>query len=142
MKCPCDGTELARVELAGIQLDKCHKCDGIWCDPGEMEQLRDAHLTSAEEVLKEKYGDPSIQEGRTDGYMQCPRCEGGRLQRCHYTYVKPVKIDRCEMCLGVWLDRGELDAIAGEKKALDEASAEPAKLRAFLRSLGGMLGGK
>jgi len=44
MKCPRDGTQLAAVRIADIELDKCHRCDGIWCDPGEMEQLRDAKI--------------------------------------------------------------------------------------------------
>jgi Zn-finger nucleic acid-binding protein len=49
--------------------------------------------------------------------------------------MKPVRIDRCEQCFGVWLDNEELDAIMAEKKDLDEV--EPgARLRALLRSIG------
>ena len=45
MKCPRDGTHLARVIIDGVELDKCHKCDGIWCDRDEMEQLRDRKIS-------------------------------------------------------------------------------------------------
>ena len=135
MKCPRDGTVLAPVTLIGIELDKCHKCDGIWFDQGELERIRDAKLTEAETVLENKFGSPAVAESTTDGYMQCPRCEGGRLQRSHYTYLNPVKVDRCDKCYGIWLDQGELRSVVGEKQALDAIEEEPAKLRVFLRSL-------
>ena len=139
MKCPRDGTALAKVKLAGIELDKCHKCDGIWLDFGELERIRDSKLTDAEEMLERKYGDPSYEEGGTKGYMRCPRCDDGRLQRYTYTYMNPVEIDRCETCLGVWLDDEELTAITREKKKLD-ADYDPSRLRTFLRSVGKALG--
>jgi len=136
MKCPLDGTALVRVTLAGIELDKCPQCDGIWFDQGELERIRDARLTDAEELLEKKFGDPSVTEGTTDGYMRCPRCDDGRLQRSHYTYLNPVKVDRCEQCFGIWLDHGELCSVVGEKKALEEIEKEPSRLRSFLSSLG------
>ncbi len=139
MKCPRDGTMLQAVKLAGVELDKCHKCDGIWFDRGELEQLRDAKLPDAEEQLERQYGDPAYEEGEVDGYMRCPRCDDGRLQQITYTYMARVRIDRCAECLGVWLDDAELEAIIGEKKKLDEEFA-PSRLRAFLRGVGKMLG--
>ena len=83
MKCPRDGTELAKVELdqLGIELDKCHKCDGIWCDRSEFLRLRDSRLVEVEETLEVKYGDPEFVEGQTEGHMLCPTCDGGRLAR-------------------------------------------------------------
>ena len=133
MKCPHDGTTLAAVSIAGVDLDKCHKCDGLWFDRGELERLRDSKMTEVEELLEQKYGDPQFEEGETDGYMRCPRCDDGRLQRYTYTYMHPVRIDRCSECLGLWLDDGELDAIIGEKEKLEEASQD-ARVRAFLRN--------
>ena len=50
MKCPRDGTHLARVIVDGVEIDKCHKCDGIWCDRGEMERLRDRKIADVEEL--------------------------------------------------------------------------------------------
>jgi len=141
MKCPRDGTTLARIEIAGlgIELDKCHKCDGIWCDRGELERLRDSHLEGVEEVIERKYGDPEFEEGSVESYMRCPRCGAdARLHRYCYTYVTRVQIDRCEKCYGVWLDDGELNAIIGEKKDMDEA-ASSGKLRKFLAAIGNLL---
>ena len=50
MKCPRDGTILAPVKIYGIELDKCHKCDGIWCDRGELEDLRERAEPEVEEA--------------------------------------------------------------------------------------------
>jgi len=133
MKCPRDGTLLQPVHAHGVELDKCHKCDGIWCDLGKLEKLRDSRLTDLEEAIENKYGDPDYQQDTVDGYMQCPRCDG-RLSTHSYTYVVPVKVDTCQKCLGVWLDDGELDKIIGQKKGLDDAAAE-GNLIKFLTSL-------
>ncbi len=139
MKCPRDGTTLAPVTILGIQLDKCHQCDGLWCDRGELDRLRDAKVEDIEEALERKYGDPQYEEGEAEGHMRCPNCGDARLIAHHYSYIQPVKIDRCERCLGVWLDDGELNAIAGEKKSLDEAE-DAGKLRTFLRAVAKRIG--
>jgi len=139
MKCPRDGTTLARIEILRLELDKCHKCDGIWVDRGELERVRDAEVENLEEVLERKYGDPEYQEGAVEGYMRCPRCGDARLHRFHYTYVNPVAVDRCERCMGIWLDDGELNTIIGEKKKLEQVK-DPGRLKAFLRAMGRLIG--
>ena len=141
MNCPRDGALLARVEILGLQLDKCHQCDGLWLDRGELERLRDAKVEAVEEALEKKYGSPAAQEGSVSAYMRCPRCGDARLLRFTYTYVSPVSIDRCEKCLGIWVDDGELDAIVGEKKKLDQVR-DSTPLRAFFRAVGRLIGRK
>jgi Zn-finger nucleic acid-binding protein len=137
MKCPRDGTELQPVLLLGIELDKCHKCDGLWCDYGELEKLEEFGETDLEEIIEEKYGDPEYREDQVDGYMRCPRCDGRLLEHV-YTYVVPVNVDTCQSCYGVWLDDGELDKITGQKKGLDEATTS-GKLMEFLSRIRGSL---
>ncbi|HPD17902.1 MAG TPA: zf-TFIIB domain-containing protein [Planctomycetota bacterium] len=141
MNCPRDGAALARVKLLGLDLDKCHQCDGIWLDRGELERLRDAKVSGVEEALEKKYGNPQVQDGAVSAHMRCPRCKDARLLRYTYTYLNPVSIDRCERCHGVWVDDGELDAILGEKQKLDEMK-DPGPLRAFARALGRLVGRK
>ncbi|NLS96256.1 MAG: hypothetical protein GXX96_29300 [Planctomycetaceae bacterium] len=136
MKCPRDGTQLTRVIIAGVELDKCHKCDGIWCDRDEMERLRDLKISEVEELLEQKYGSPSFHEGKPAGHMRCPRCgEEARLIEYTVSYGKPVNIDRCQRCFGVWLDDRELNAIVEEKKRVDKITPE-GPLLALLRSIG------
>lgn len=47
-------------------------------------------------------------------HMKCPKC-GMDLIEIDY---KSIKVDRCSGCEGVWLDPGELDAVASLEKSL------------------------
>jgi phage FluMu protein Com len=39
LKCPkCDGT-LMEIDYEVVKLDRCEKCNGVWLDAGELEQL-------------------------------------------------------------------------------------------------------
>jgi hypothetical protein len=50
-------------------------------------------------------------------YMRCPKC-GMELKETDY---KGIHVDKCFSCDGVWLDTGEIDALATlEKPALDK----------------------
>lgn len=40
MKCPKCGMELEEIEFAGVRVDKCFSCDGIWLDKGELESIQ------------------------------------------------------------------------------------------------------
>ncbi len=42
-------------------------------------------------------------------WMKCPKC-GGTLKEILF---RGVKIDLCQSCEGVWLDRGELEILSG-----------------------------
>ena len=50
-------------------------------------------------------------------YMRCPKC-GMELIEIDY---KGIKVDKCSECEGIWLDAGELEAIAKlEKTGFDK----------------------
>lgn len=50
-------------------------------------------------------------------FMRCPKC-GMELIEIDY---KGIKIDKCSECEGIWLDAGELEAVAKlEKTGLDK----------------------
>jgi len=50
-------------------------------------------------------------------YMRCPKC-GMELIEIDY---KNIKADKCSECGGIWLDAGEIEAVAGlEKTALEK----------------------
>lgn len=38
-RCPKCGAVLVAVPYRGIELDKCSRCQGVWLDVGELEQL-------------------------------------------------------------------------------------------------------
>ena len=39
MKCPVDGTTLVISDRAGIEIDYCPTCRGVWLDRGELDKL-------------------------------------------------------------------------------------------------------
>jgi uncharacterized protein with PIN domain len=50
-------------------------------------------------------------------FMRCPKC-GMELIEIDY---KNIKVDKCSECEGIWLDAGELEAVAKlEKTGLDK----------------------
>lgn len=132
MNCPRDGTHLSNVRIDGVELDRCPNCAGVWLDTGELARVLTLKLSEIEGQFEEQTA-PRGAAGEAVDYMRCPRCPEGRLQRISYTVMHPVSIDRCEQCLGFWLDKSELVSIVGEKKELEEELSIH-RLRRFLHS--------
>lgn len=61
---------------------------------------------------------------RASHFMRCPKC-GGQLKETDFQHVK---IDQCEDCGGIWLDKGELEML----QHLDQSN-----IRKFVRSMFG-----
>lgn len=59
--------------------------------------------------LRGERGEPTEETLRQLAHMRCPK-DGSALdsRRTH-----GVNVERCPKCEGIWLDRGELEAIAG-----------------------------
>jgi uncharacterized protein len=39
MRCPVDGETLVMSERAGIEIDYCQHCRGVWLDRGELDKI-------------------------------------------------------------------------------------------------------
>lgn len=39
MKCPVDNTTLTIAERAGVEIDHCPECRGVWLDRGELDKI-------------------------------------------------------------------------------------------------------
>ena len=39
MQCPIDGSELVISDRAGVEIDYCPKCRGVWLDRGELDKI-------------------------------------------------------------------------------------------------------
>ena len=78
--------------------------------------------------------------------MNCPVCKNAALLMSER---EGVEIDYCPVCRGVWLDRGELDAIiersleqsAGTRSGHDETGGRNAGGKKKSSLLGDLLGG-
>jgi Zn-finger nucleic acid-binding protein len=47
MACPADGTTLVMSERAGIEIDYCPQCRGVWLDRGELDKIIERSETAA-----------------------------------------------------------------------------------------------
>lgn len=120
LKCPRDGALLQPVNALGVTLDRCDHCGGLWCDTGELERLRELDVSDVENQIELQCGDARQPAGTVEAYMRCPRCTDARLQGITITLTKRVRVDRCESCLGIWLDKNELNAVIAERHSISD----------------------
>jgi len=59
--------------------------------------------------LKEQLSEQEREHTKAQCYMKCPKC-GADLNEVIF---RGIKIDRCLLCDGVWLDEGELEKLVG-----------------------------
>jgi uncharacterized protein with PIN domain len=83
----------------------------------------DAELIKAQRA---RLDEERARSERASHFMRCPKC-GGQLEEVSLHHVK---IDRCQDCGGVWLDKGELELLE---------QVDQSRIRGFVRS---MFGGK
>ena len=121
MLCPKCRVDLERKQSKGgaAELDRCPKCQGIWFDDGEV-----AAIIGANAVPQLKIPPNAV----TKEDLPCPRC-GKPLKL--FTYPGTVTlIEACGGCRGLWLDGGEIQAIAksrAEKTPRPSAQATPSR---------------
>lgn len=143
--CPVCYVPLRARLCDGVALDVCGKCAGVWMDSGELRRLVQAGLDALQRVDMAALPEPE----RTTilGGRRCPECDAA-LERYRYAYSSPIELDRCDRCCGIWVDGGELMAIADHlsgadptpdqraaielAKAQGEADREQRRLRAAL----------
>lgn len=108
MECPNDNEKLEKVLFHNVGVEYCPKCLGMWFDAGELRQAKDEKDKQLNWLDIDLWRDKTkFQVSRGDKH--CPVCRVG-LQEVKYDNSK-TKVDFCEMCQGVWLDRGEFKQI-------------------------------
>ena len=74
-------------------------------------------IKAAKEEIQKRLAEEERRKLKELHFMKCPKC-GMELIEIDF---KGVKVDKCSACEGIWLDAGELDAVAGlEKGGLDK----------------------
>lgn len=94
--CPkCKG-KLWHLKRAGMIIETCSQCQGMWFDAGELT------------ILLEVYKSFEASEGRAVD-VHCVRC-GAQMREMDYPGTEVV-VDRCPDCQGLWLDKGEFETL-------------------------------
>lgn len=140
MRCPADGAQLTERRYEDdIRVDLCPACRGAWLDPGELEAIEEAHERDHAEELGRMvdlgYNAYELARQKSGRTLRCPRC-GAEMEAREYARCSQVMIDVCPEDHGIWLDRGELEAL---EIFFERSRAETRALRrGFFRSLGSL----
>lgn len=108
MLCPDCKKNLEKVLLSGVEADYCPKCLGLWFEEEELrwaKDNKDQDLKWLDVDLWKDSGKFKISQGRK-------LCPSDRLPLYETAYGgSGIQVDVCNICSGVWLDRGEFKKI-------------------------------
>jgi uncharacterized protein len=140
MKCPLDHTELQSKRYEdNIKVGACPSCGGMWLDKGELEVIQETQERDYSEELSRMpdlgYQAYELAQQKTGRILQCPYCST-EMEAREYARCSQVMIDACPKCQGIWLDKGEIEAleIFFERSRLEAGSLRE-KFFASLRTL-------
>ena len=103
-KCPQCNLKLEQALLAGVEVDYCPSCYGLWFDEDELQWAKDEKDRDLRWLDIDLWKDP-VKFHVSRGRKLCP---DDRMPLYEVRYAdSDVKVDVCNVCHGIWLDRGE-----------------------------------
>lgn len=109
MFCPiCKKTKLDQAIVSGVEVDYCPKCLSLWFEEEELRVAKDYKDRELRWLDIDLWKDPE-KFTISPGQKLCP---ADRLPLYETGYGDSnIKVDLCNICKGVWLDRGEFKKI-------------------------------
>ncbi len=126
MICPKCNEELKKISYHGIELDTCPSCGGLWFDKSELNKAKNARNSNLNWMDIDLWEDD--EKFRVSSYSK--KCSDCKLPLYEVNYNdSDIKVDICNVCEGVWLDKGEFEKIVKylKNKAGDKIMNEYAK---------------
>ena len=131
MNCPRCDAELKLEDYKGIEVDRCPKCEGLWLDYHELDELEDSVLD--QDKLK---GTMTYAQRASD--ISCPKCQKPMTTFNYRAYDLPI--DFCNQGHGFWLDRGEekrvLELMEQRIRDLNRSASAEVQWAQFLKRVG------
>lgn len=131
IKCPkCHDKVLTKHDFQGTPVDVCENCGGLWLDKGELNNI--AHPIQGDiEFCSHEHACC-----RDKSELECPNCPGEKLMKAKFIEFSDITLAHCAKCDGLWLDKGELDAINSEIDSLTKIPESwDHRIMAFLSKL-------
>ncbi len=135
MSRPCpicrEDTSMHVIELHGVRLETCVRCQGHWLDSTELERLAPNWKTHSLQVAlpnaprRCRHAKHRVPANKAlcgtcgSAVACCPSC-GEHLSQVH---TKVCAVDVCAKCQGLWLDAGELQALRRHKQRITPMTA-------------------
>jgi len=120
MKCPVDNTELQEIEYErATMVDQCNTCNGMWLDQWELQAIQankgknyGAELAKMPDLVNASHLN-ALNKNRD--LLDCPKCKDAgnqvKMDRREHGFCSQIMIDVCHDCQGIWLDKGEVQAL-------------------------------
>jgi len=121
MKCPACALSLTPLKVDGLTVDLCRDgCGGIWFDNFELARVDQMQEQLGEMLAAVEFNPAAVvlQQKRP-----CPKCPDIKMLQHKFSPAKPVIVDECPNCGGVWLDGGELAEIRRPVASVDRKQA-------------------
>ncbi len=103
---------LDKARVGDVEVDLCPSCGGLWLDHGEIERLGRGKSEDLGRLRMALTGSEKP-EPASETTTSCPACPGALNE----VVLGPVRVEYCNKCHGIFLDKGELDqavnAVAG-----------------------------
>ena len=104
IKCPKCKVFLSSSLLYNIEVDYCPRCFGIWLEEEELRWAKDEKDKDLQWLDIDLWKDEKKFK-LSHGIRNCPSC---RVPLYEVYYGKSgIIVDVCNLCYGIWLDRGE-----------------------------------
>lgn len=109
MKCPThQNEEMKKAVFYNTQVDYCPVCLGVWFSKDELREAKGQKDQTLKWLDVDLWEEPTkFRVGKTEKI--CPQ-DFVPLYQVNYNH-SPIKVDICDFCCGVWLDRGEFKKI-------------------------------
>lgn len=108
MICPTDKKTLKQLVVSGVEVDYCPECLGLWFEEEELRLAKDYKDRSLRWLDIDLWRDSSKLKISL-GKKLCPQ-DRFPLYETEYG-DSGIRVDLCNICKGVWLDRGEFQKI-------------------------------
>lgn len=114
MNCPACGSVLCRIEYEGVPIHTCPECGGEWVEGKRLRMIeRRRHVEIP------RHAGAAVERPARERARVCPGC-GMVMQKARYGKQHDIILDQCAQCKGIWLDRGELEAVQAAYEAWED----------------------
>ena len=116
MLCPISKTKLQKAIFYGVETDYCPDCLGIWFEEEELRWAKDAKDKDLKWLDIDLWKDDAKFKINR-GIRLCPLCRLPLYEVYYGSTSSPqagdskIVVDLCNLCHGIWLDRGEFKKI-------------------------------